>query len=33
MPLVTRGKKRVDPAGEIWQSVLELTGQPTRFKA
>jgi 6-phosphofructokinase 1 len=33
MPLVTRGKKRVDPAGEIWQSVLELTGQPTQFKA
>jgi len=32
MPLVSSGKDQVDPTGDIWQSVLEMTGQPTLFK-
>lgn len=26
--LVTHGRKKVDPQGELWQSVVEITGQP-----
>jgi 6-phosphofructokinase 1 len=26
--LVTKGRRRVDPAGDLWQAVLECTGQP-----
>lgn len=32
MPLATSGRKRVDPKGDLWQSVLESTGQPARFR-
>jgi 6-phosphofructokinase 1 len=28
MRLVVAGRKRIDPAGELWLSVLEATGQP-----
>jgi 6-phosphofructokinase 1 len=28
MSLVTRGRRKVDPAGDLWRSVLETTGQP-----
>lgn len=30
--LATSGRKRVDPKGDLWQSVLESTGQPARFR-
>ena len=30
--MVTHGRRKVDPAGELWQSVLENTGQPARFE-
>ena len=29
IPLAVASRKRLDPCGEIWQSVLEATGQPT----
>ncbi|MCX6966336.1 MAG: ATP-dependent 6-phosphofructokinase [Verrucomicrobia bacterium] len=29
--LVTHGRRKVDPAGELWQAVAEITGQPLRF--
>lgn len=29
--LVTNGRRRVDPAGDLWQAVLECTGQPARI--
>jgi 6-phosphofructokinase 1 len=29
--LVTQGRQRVDPAGDLWQAVLECTGQPVRI--
>jgi len=29
--LVTHGRRKVDPAGELWQAVVEITGQPLRF--
>jgi 6-phosphofructokinase 1 len=28
MHLVTRGRRKVDPRGPLWRSVLETTGQP-----
>jgi 6-phosphofructokinase 1 len=31
LPLVVSEKKRLDPAGELWLSVLEATGQPRFF--
>ena len=30
--LVTHGRRKVDPQGELWQSVCEITGQPMNFK-
>ena len=30
--LVTHGRRKVDPAGELWQAVIEITGQPVRFE-
>ena len=30
--MVTHGRRKVDPSGELWQSVVENTGQPTRFE-
>ncbi len=32
MDLVVKGRRRIDPEGELWFSVLEATGQPARFK-
>ncbi|MFZ5806043.1 MAG: ATP-dependent 6-phosphofructokinase [Verrucomicrobiota bacterium] len=32
IPLVTAGRNRVDPNGDLWLSVLESTGQPFDFK-
>jgi 6-phosphofructokinase 1 len=29
--LVTKGRRRVDPDGDLWQAVLECTGQPVRM--
>jgi 6-phosphofructokinase 1 len=29
--LVTKGRRRVDPSGDLWQAVLECTGQPVRL--
>ncbi len=29
--LVTQGRKKIDPHGELWHSVLEKTGQPGRL--
>lgn len=29
--LVTHGRRKVDPQGELWQSVVEITGQPLHF--
>lgn len=29
--LVTHGRRKVDPSGELWQAVVEITGQPVRF--
>ena len=31
MDLVTSGKRKVDPQGDLWRSVLECTGQPARI--
>jgi 6-phosphofructokinase 1 len=31
MALATRQRKAVDPAGELWMSVIEATGQPVTF--
>ena len=31
MPLATRNRKRVDPTGDLWNSVIEATGQPVAF--
>jgi 6-phosphofructokinase 1 len=31
MPVVTRGRNRVDPEGDLWRCVLESTGQPARM--
>jgi 6-phosphofructokinase 1 len=31
MSLVTRGRRKVDPAGDFWRSVIESTGQPARI--
>jgi len=30
--MVTHGRRKVDPDGELWQSILESTGQPARFE-
>ena len=29
--LATRGRRKVDPKGELWHAVLESTGQPSRL--
>jgi 6-phosphofructokinase 1 len=29
LPLATRERKRIDPRGELWHSVIETTGQPS----
>ena len=29
--LVTQGRRRLDPEGDLWQAVLECTGQPVRM--
>lgn len=31
MHLITRGRRKVDPAGDLWRSVVESTGQPARI--
>jgi 6-phosphofructokinase 1 len=31
MQLATRGRRQVDPAGDLWSSVIESTGQPRAF--
>ncbi|MEN9974612.1 MAG: hypothetical protein RLZZ282_618 [Verrucomicrobiota bacterium] len=31
MSLVTRGRRKVDPSGDLWRSVLETTGQPANM--
>jgi 6-phosphofructokinase 1 len=31
MQLATRGRRHVDPAGDLWSSVIEATGQPRSF--
>src|SRR5271163_499951 len=31
MPLAIRQRNNVDPAGDLWMSVLEATGQPRTF--
>ncbi len=31
MNLVTRGRRKVDPNGDLWRSVVEATGQPARL--
>jgi 6-phosphofructokinase 1 len=31
MCLVTRGRRKVDPAGDLWRSVVEVTGQPAKM--
>ena len=31
MKVVTRGRKKVDPNGDLWRSVVEATGQPARL--
>ena len=31
MSLVTRGRRKVDPTGDLWRSVLETTGQPANM--
>ncbi|MDD5351217.1 MAG: ATP-dependent 6-phosphofructokinase [Chthoniobacteraceae bacterium] len=30
--LVTHGRRKVDPQGELWQSVVEITGQSAHFQ-
>jgi 6-phosphofructokinase 1 len=29
--LVTGGRRKIDPEGDVWRSVLEATGQPVRM--
>jgi len=29
--LVTKGRRKVDPSGDLWHAVIECTGQPTRW--
>jgi 6-phosphofructokinase 1 len=31
MQLVTRGRRKVDPTGDLWRSVIESTGQPVHM--
>jgi 6-phosphofructokinase 1 len=31
LEMVTNGRRKVDPQGELWNSVLESTGQPSRL--
>lgn len=31
MCLVTRGRRKVDPAGDLWRTVVEVTGQPAKM--
>ena len=31
LDLVTHGRRKVDPSGELWHAVLESTGQPARL--
>ena len=31
MHLVTRGRRKVDPTGDLWRAVIEATGQPVRM--
>jgi hypothetical protein len=31
MSLVTRGRRKVNPTGDLWRSVIESTGQPVRM--
>jgi len=31
MSLVTRGRRKVNPSGDLWRSVIESTGQPARM--
>ncbi len=31
MSLVTRGRRKVDPNGDLWRSVVESTGQPAKM--
>ena len=31
LELVTHGRRKVDPRGELWHSILESTGQPARL--
>ncbi|GAA5482395.1 ATP-dependent 6-phosphofructokinase [Haloferula sargassicola] len=33
MKVVTRGRKKVDPNGDFWRSVVEATGQPSVMRA
>ncbi|MBV9947846.1 MAG: ATP-dependent 6-phosphofructokinase [Myxococcales bacterium] len=33
MPLATRYRKQVDPAGDLWMSVVESTGQPVAWSS
>jgi 6-phosphofructokinase 1 len=32
MSLATRYRKQVDPAEDLWMSVIEATGQPRAFQ-
>jgi 6-phosphofructokinase 1 len=32
LDLVTHGRRKVDPKGELWTSVIESTGQPAEFQ-
>ena len=31
MGLVTQGRRKVDPDGDLWMAVIEATGQPPTF--
>ena len=31
LEFVTHGRRKVDPEGELWHSVLECTGQPAQL--
>jgi 6-phosphofructokinase 1 len=31
LDLVTHGRRKVDPKGELWTSVIEATGQPAQL--
>jgi 6-phosphofructokinase 1 len=33
MKLIAAGRRRVDPSGDLWMSVLEATGQPASMKS